>query len=134
MLSAEVKAKTRQSRRQLTQNSALSTQNLSGKVGILVGGRIKYIARPGAPAEKPAAKPARPRPEKPPKSKACPEDSRRIDPKYLSAARELRDRYLEQMNSEGFALEGRGKYEISRTLSDAQASPRNQLPLLGIAA
>jgi hypothetical protein len=81
-----------------------------GKVGILVGGRIKYIDRPGAAAEKVAMKPARPKPQKAAKVK--------IDPKYLAAARELRDRYLERVNDNLALPAGGGKYNVSRTLAD----------------
>src|SRR5213078_4480637 len=70
-----------------------------GKVAIIVGGRIKYIDRPGHDGqqamESPAAPAATPAPKKPkPKRPAA-----KIDAKYLAAGRELRDRYLEQFNS-----------------------------------
>ncbi len=38
----------------------------------------------------------------------------KIDAKYVSAAREFRDRYLEQVNEKGFRLESAGKYELTR--------------------
>jgi len=47
------------------------------------------------------------------------------DPKLLAAARELRDRYLEQFNS-GLVLP-QGNYDVSRRL--AEAEPK-QTPLL----
>jgi hypothetical protein len=82
----------------------------SGKVGIIVGGRIKYVDRSGAKpaeaAEKP--KPPRRRAEKAPKPK--------YDPKYLAAARELRDRCLEHVNDNGALPPPRGKYDVSRAL------------------
>jgi hypothetical protein len=95
---------------------------LPHQVGILVGGRIKYVAKPGyvppveacpqpGRREKPPAKPKRQPREKAPAA--------RIDPKYLAAARELRDRYLEHVNSdEGMAALAtrRGKYDPSRAL------------------
>jgi ribosomal protein S18 acetylase RimI-like enzyme len=51
----------------------------------------------------------RPAHEKP---KARSDPAKSIDPKYLAGARELRDRYLEQMNLQ--ALPPAGKYEIAR--------------------
>src|SRR5688500_8140191 len=66
---------------------------LPHQVGILVGGRIKYVAKPGyvepaaatalAKAAQKAKRERKPK-EKPPK----------FDPKFLAAAREFRDRYL----------------------------------------
>ena len=43
----------------------------------------------------------------------------KADPKHVAAARELRDRYLEQFNS-GMVLSG-GKYEVCRQI-DAKGS------------
>jgi hypothetical protein len=105
-----------------------------GKVGILVGGRIKYVAKPGyvEPVEKkPVAKPKRE-----PKVKA---PAVKIDPKYLAAARELRDRYLEHVNSG--VLPSQGKYDVGRALegkaipmpgrlAERQATPVLPAPVL----
>ena len=105
----------------------------AGKVAIIVGGRIKYVDRPGArpaPATE-ETKPPRHKVRTPPKAK--------IDPRYLAAARELRDRFLEHVNDRRAALPARGgKYDVSRTLSpvevrrtiDAGSEP---MPLLGAA-
>lgn len=84
-----------------------------GKKAVLRGGRIAYVPRedyvedPDSPdlwqlpkATKPSAK----RPTK------------KHDPKYLAAARELRDRYLEQVNCGLLRPGGAGKYEVSRSL------------------
>ena len=64
-------------------------------------------------------KPKRARPRKP---------RRKHDKKYIAAARELRDRYLEEVNAPGtpggLALlppAAQGKYDVSRTLD---AAPR----------
>jgi hypothetical protein len=38
----------------------------------------------------------------------------RIDPRLITAARELRDRYLEHVNGDEHALRAMGKYEVSR--------------------
>ena len=60
---------------------------------------------------------------KEPAAKACPERSRRIDPAYLKAARELRDRWMERVNDSlvlpAMAL---GKYDVSRILSAVEGS------------
>jgi hypothetical protein len=37
-----------------------------------------------------------------------------FDPQIIAKARELRDRYLEHVNSEAHALRAIGKYEVSR--------------------
>jgi N-acetylglutamate synthase-like GNAT family acetyltransferase len=47
--------------------------------------------------------------EKKPKVKA--------DPKLVSAARELRDRWLEHVNSGGALIESQGKYDVTRMIS-----------------
>jgi hypothetical protein len=62
-----------------------------------------------------AAKTEKPKREKKPKLKN--------DPAHVAAARELRDRYLEQFNS-GLVLAS-GKYELSRAI---EANPRQMLP------
>ena len=83
-----------------------------GKVGILVGGRIKYIDRPGYVAP-PAAAPLVPLvPVKKGKSAKPPFGSEpqgrrqaaKMDAKFLAKARELRDRYLEHVNAGGGTL------------------------------
>jgi hypothetical protein len=119
-------------------SKTLNNQPGPGKVGIVVSGRIKYIARPGyiAPAETAAsaqttalAVPAAPATLKREKKNSG-EGSRdaggdlkprlKIDPKYLAAARELRDRYLEHFNGEqlnsGLILPA-GKYAVGRELT-----------------
>ncbi len=48
----------------------------------------------------------------------------KIDPKYIAAARELRDRYLEQVNEKGFRLESTGKYEVVRV---TESTPKSKL-------
>jgi hypothetical protein len=39
------------------------------------------------------------------------------NPKFVSAARELRDRYLEQINSRGLLPAANGKYDVSRAIT-----------------
>jgi N-acetylglutamate synthase-like GNAT family acetyltransferase len=60
--------------------------------------------------------------EKKPREKA---PKRKNDPKLVSAARELRDRWLEQVNSgAGMALfESAGKYDVARALPAMNATP-----------
>ena len=91
-----------------------------------MGGRIKYVPKPGA---KPAGNGGgesgvggrKTRDGKPPTTS----DSRptaakpreRIDATYLAAARELRDRYLERVNGSADALPApMARYDVSRIL------------------
>jgi hypothetical protein len=62
-------------------------------------------------------KPARAKREKP----AGPKPATKNDPKLVSAARELRDRYLEHVNSNDGLPAPRGKYEVSRQLPPPEA-------------
>jgi hypothetical protein len=101
-----------------------------GKVGILVGGRIKYIDRPGYVAPKvtesaPAAK------AKPATRERVPRPKAKNDPKLVAAARELRDRWLEHVNADPSALLSAGKYDVARVLGSTNfvASPASA-PLL----
>ena len=41
----------------------------------------------------------------------------KFDAKYIAAARELRDRYMERINSDPRALMGCGKYHVARLLA-----------------
>ena len=43
----------------------------------------------------------------------------KIDPKYVAAARELRDRWLEELNAGQHLPEAAGKYEVGRQISAA---------------
>jgi GNAT superfamily N-acetyltransferase len=88
----------------------------AGKKAVLRGGRIKYIDRPDYVPELDA-------PEElmePPKPKRPRKERQKNDPQYIAAARELRDRYLEEMNS-GRLLPpaAHGKYDVSRQLESA---------------
>lgn len=62
---------------------------------------------PVAPVENESLK-EKPKREKKPKQKN--------DPKLIAAARELRDRWLEQVNRGGFVLESQAKYDVFRPL------------------
>ena len=52
----------------------------------------------------------------------------RNDPKFVSAARELRDRWLERVNEDPAMLESNGKYDINRMI--AADEPRTEALLL----
>ena len=77
-----------------------------GKAAILTSGGIKYIER-GDYVPEPQA----------PKPKRAPRPVAKHDPAQIAAARELRDRFLEQVNS-GRLIGGvggaQGKYEVAR--------------------
>jgi hypothetical protein len=65
-----------------------------------------------------------------PKAQKPKREKVKADPRLVAAARELRDRYLEQYNS-GMVLGGvpQGKYAVGRELIDsASAAPRLLLP------
>ncbi len=80
--------------------------SLPKKPGPLAGA---LFFAPPAPAQSQVQKKPR---EKKPRAKN--------DPKLVSAARELRDRWLEQVNGGAFALESEGVYEVSRALPDRE--------------
>ena len=92
-----------------------------GKCAVLCpGGKVKFVDRADYVPE--------PEPEKP---KRAPKPRAKNDPKYIAAARELRDRYLEQINTPGERMlpAAHGKYDVSRQL-EAAPTQLNQLPLL----
>ncbi|MBC7784992.1 MAG: GNAT family N-acetyltransferase [Burkholderiales bacterium] len=50
------------------------------------------------------------------------------DPKFVAAARELRDRYLEQVNDGGHELPSAGKYDLTRkVVADGRSATRLEL-------
>jgi hypothetical protein len=63
-------------------------------------------------AEKPVKTPK----EKKPKAQG---GAAKIDPKYLKAARELRDRWMEHVNAKGVLLESSAKYDVARAIEAA---------------
>jgi hypothetical protein len=77
-----------------------------GKAAVVTGGKIRYLDRgdyvPPPEPEKPKRE-ARPRPKN--------------DPKLIAAVRELRDRWLERVNTGGFILEAPCKYNLTRALA-----------------
>ena len=73
----------------------------------------------------PEAQPVKPK--RPPRPRA------KNDPKDIAFARELRDRYLEQINSERLLPAAHGKYDVSRQLEAPGAPNVKQTPLLDAA-
>jgi hypothetical protein len=76
-----------------------------------------------------AATPATP-PQEKPKCEMHPRQKN--DPKYVAAVRELRDRYLEQVNADRLLPAAHGKYDVNRQL-EAAPSTIKQTPLLNAA-
>jgi hypothetical protein len=65
----------------------------------------------------PIPTPPTPKAEKPKREK------QKNDPKLVAAAREFRDRYLDEVNSGRHMLEANGKYDVSRQLAAAPLAP-----------
>jgi hypothetical protein len=90
-----------------------------GKTAIVTASGIKYVDRTDyvpetdAPEGLEPPKPKRPRNPKP---------RAKNDPKYVKAARELRDRFLEQVNSDRLLPGASGKYDVSRQLESTSPS------------
>lgn len=83
-----------------------------------------WVAPPKPTAEEiKAAKAAEPKPKR---------EKQKNDPKLVAAAREFRDRYLDEVNSGRHMLESAGKYEVSRQLPPTPASIE-LVPLLNAA-
>jgi len=80
-----------------------------GKAAVITAGGLRYIDRGDFVPE---AEPAKPKRVMKPRAKN--------DPKHVAAARELRDRYLEQVNTR--RLLAQGKYDVSRALAGPFAS------------
>jgi hypothetical protein len=95
-----------------------------GQVGILVGGRMKYVMRPGyvAPPESETMALEVRLPAIVEKAKRKKKPVAEIDPAFLAKTRELRDRYLEHVNGEGLMIEGVGKYHVAKTLSGVEGT------------
>jgi hypothetical protein len=80
-----------------------------GKVAIFVARRITYVDRPGYVPERPVKESRAKKPREAPPA---------LDRKYLAAARELRDRYLEHVNAQLIGTEG--KYDVSRQMGEGR--------------
>jgi hypothetical protein len=98
-----------------------------GKKAVIRGGRIRYVDIPGFDPSLDGPDELR-EPEKVKKPRA---PRMKNDPKYVAAARELRDRYLEQFNTPGMQLPPatNGKYDVSRAL-EAMPTELKPTPLL----
>jgi GNAT superfamily N-acetyltransferase len=86
-----------------------------GKKAVITRSGIKYVDRTDFVPEIDAPdvfEQAKPKPQPKPRAKN--------DPKLVAAARELRDRWLEQVNTT--PLLPQGKYDVSRALPDATAT------------
>lgn len=59
-------------------------------------------------------------------------EKQKNDPKLVAAAREFRDRYLDEVNSGRHMLEANGKYDVSRQLAAAPTQVES-VPLLNAA-
>jgi hypothetical protein len=93
-----------------------------GKAAIYTSSGVKYVDRADA-EELVEAIPAKPKKPRAPRQKN--------DPKYEAAARELRDRYLEEVNGGAGRMlpAANGKYDVSRQLAAAPTN-LNERPLL----
>jgi hypothetical protein len=71
----------------------------------------------------------------PAKPKRQPRQKVKTDPKLVTAACELRDRYLEQVNADPHVLAASAKYHVGRALLQARAKMvKRATPLLTEAA
>ena len=94
------------------------------KVTVCVGGKMKTIERPvnATPFPAPTPAPAPPPPvETTAMARAEPGPVVKVDPRFVTLNRELRDRYLERLNAEPDALPRLGKYDATRALPGASA-------------
>ena len=100
-------------------------------------GRVR-AEKPEVPPEKPARRPrphvqfgfpaSSPQPAHvetvTPGQKKPRREKRKADPKIISAARELRDRWLEKVNQDPSLILPAGKYDVARALSSCVATQR----------
>ena len=109
VLSAETKTEKRSPRKSSTQSSALSTQHSSSPKAkaTINAGAFRFGSTEAAKPQKTL---------KPPKQK---QPKQKNDPKLVAAARELRDRYLEQCNNSPTAAIAAtaAKYDVSRAIA-----------------
>ena len=71
-------------------------------------------------------------PEMPKEIAAKPEPKRRVknDPRLVAAARELRDRWLEEVNAGRFLPASNGKYDVSKALAAPTVEVVATIPVL----
>jgi len=82
-----------------------------GKAAVMTSGGIRYIDRGDYVPE---VVPETPKAKRPPRAPAA-----KHDPKDIAAARELRDRYLEEFNSGKYLPGSQGKYDVSRAIGES---------------
>ena len=83
-----------------------------GKVAMLVGGRVRYVDRPG---QRPAAAAPPVMAESEEKPKRAPRPAQKHERAALAFCRELRDRWQERVAEEpGLLADARGKWDVSR--------------------
>jgi hypothetical protein len=73
---------------------------------------------------------AQPKTEKPGREK---QPTVRNDPKFVAAARELRDRWLERVNENPLSIQGAGKYNLACGIGERvtiEAGPAEQVKLI----
>jgi hypothetical protein len=104
-----------------------------GQVGILVGGKIKYVPKPGyvSPTSptSPAAALSVPLLPAPVKAKRARAPKEKVDPAVVATVRELRDRCLEHANGSGAGtLIPIGKYEVLKGPPGSGAGAASALP------
>ncbi len=98
-----------------------------GKKAVITASGIRYVERtdyaPELDAPEELIEPAKP--------KRAPRPRYRNDPAYVAAARELRDRYLEEVNVDRMLPAAHGKYDVSRRLDAATSAMKIEpAPLL----
>ena len=100
-------------------------------VTVCVGGKMRTIKRPinATPFAAPTPAPAPPPVETTAIAQTEPTPVVRVDPRFVTLNRELRDRYLERLNAEPDALPTLGKYDVTRALPDAPAAFGDAVPL-----
>ena len=95
-----------------------------GKAAVMTCGGMRYIDRSDAPPDD-EINPAKPKRLRNPRPRS------KNDPRFVAAARELRDKYLEQVNSGQVLMLPEGaKYNVCRRLEAPAPSTLNALPKL----
>ncbi|HLL91143.1 MAG TPA: hypothetical protein VK324_17725 [Tepidisphaeraceae bacterium] len=85
------------------------------KAPLVLCGGMRFAA-PAPPPEAVA-------PAKPQKTPPRPKEKRKNDPQLIAAARELRDRWLDEVNTGRFLPATNGKYDVCRSLADGTTPP-----------
>jgi hypothetical protein len=106
--------------------NALASSSLTSDLRPLTSPRKRAVKKPAAPVVPQSTlgstlrfgtvKPAVEKAKKEPKVKV------KLDPRLKAAARELKDRWLEQVNGGMYLPEERGKYEVSRGIEGPQST------------